>query len=97
MQTPTLPNKNGENRQPNSTEITKSAPPASRQDMGKIRISKPQNEDQQSKNTVLFVFTFLLPVPGGRVHELVHSVLQNTVFLKSAVVTYQKPMDFAKK
>ena len=58
--------------------------------MGKICVSKPKIGDHKSKTHVFF-FTFLLPVPGGRVHELVHSVLyKNSVFLKSAVATYQK-------
>ena len=92
-----LPNKNGENRHPNSSEITKSGPPASRQGTWKKHL-KPKSEDQQSKNRQVVFSTFLLPVPGGRMHELVHSVLQKKqCFLKSAVVTYQKPIVFAKK
>ena len=72
-----LPNKNSENRHPNSSAITKSRLPASRQDTwshGKHRRLKTKIEDQKSKN-ICVVFTFLLPVLGGRMHELVYSVL----------------------
>ena len=75
-----LPNKNGENRHPNSSEITKSGLPASRQDTWKKYASQNRKSKTKSQKTQSF-FTFLLPVPGGRMHELVHSVLyKNSVF-----------------
>ena len=63
-----LPNKNGENRHPNSSEIIKSG----RQDMKKARL---KTENRRPTVKKLLLFTFRLPVPGGRMHELLHSVL----------------------
>ena len=69
-----LPNKNGKNHPPNISEITKTASPTSRQDTSKKDASQNRKSKTKSKKTQFF-FTFMLPVPGGRVHELVHSVL----------------------
>ena len=74
-----LPNKNDENRHPNSSEITKFGPPPSRQDTWKNTRLKAKNRRPTVKKTTI---TVLLPVPGGCVHGLAHSVLKNTMFVE---------------
>ena len=92
-----LPNKNGENRHLNSSEMTKSGLPASRQDTWKKYVSQNRKSKTKSQKPQFFFPTFLLPVPGGRMHELVHSVLYKKVFFEVRRRDLSKPHGFGQK
>ena len=82
-----LPNKNGENRHPNRSEITKFAPPASRQDQNCGKTYASQNRKSKTKSQRTHVCLFHFSLAGCK----------TLCFLKSAVATYQKPIVFTKK
>ena len=69
-----LPNKNGKHHPPNNSEITKIVSPASRQGTSKKNAFQNRNSKTNSEKTQVF-FNFILPVPGGRMHEQVQKVL----------------------
>ena len=93
-----LPNKNGESRHPNSLEITKSGPPATRQDTWKKYASQSRESKTKSEHKYHSFFYFSLAGSGrARARTSPFRAVKKRCFLKSAVTTYQKPIVLAKK